>query len=67
MSPSLMKMWISIASMGFMFMAIVLIFLSRYKLSSGILKFITALIAYILMFFSGIIIFLVVFSGPTSE
>lgn len=67
MSPSLMKMWVSLASMGFMFLAIVLIYLSRYKLSGGVFKFITALIAYILMIVSGIIIVLVVFSGPTSE
>ncbi|MBS4191045.1 DUF2768 domain-containing protein [Bacillus sp. FJAT-49705] len=65
MSPSLMKMWISLASMAFMFISILMIYLSRYKLS-GILKFLTALIAYILMIVSGIIIFFVVFSGPTS-
>lgn len=66
MSPSLMKMWVSLASMGFMFLAILLIYLSRFKLS-GVFKFITALVAYILMIVSGIIIFLVVFSGPTPE
>lgn len=66
MSPSLMKMWISLASMGFMFLAILLIYLSRYKLG-GVFKFVTALVAYILMIVSGIIIFLVVFSGPTPE
>ncbi|MBU8879107.1 DUF2768 domain-containing protein [Bacillus sp. FJAT-29790] len=66
MSPSLMKMWVSLASMGFMFLSIIMIYLSRFKLS-GVLKFLTALIAYILMFVSGIIIVLVVFSGPTSE
>lgn len=67
MSPSLMKMWISLASMGFMFISILLIYLSRYKLRGGILKFVTALIAYILMVISGVIIFLVVFSGPTAD
>ncbi|WP_313798480.1 DUF2768 domain-containing protein [Cytobacillus sp.] len=66
MSPSLMKMWVSLASMGFMFLAILLIYLSRFKLG-GVFKFITALVAYILMIVSGIIIFLVVFSGPTPE
>jgi amino acid transporter len=66
MSPSLMKMWISLASMGFMFLAILLIYLSRYKLG-GVFKFVTALVAYLLMIVSGIIIFLVVFSGPTPE
>jgi Protein of unknown function (DUF2768) len=61
-----MKMWISLASMGFMFLSIITIYFSRYKLK-GALRFITAFIAYALMIVSGIIIFLVVMSGPTSE
>lgn len=64
MSPALLKMWISFAAMGFMFVSILLIYLSRYKLK-GIFKMLTAIVAYILMIFSGIIIFFVVFSGPT--
>ncbi len=67
MSPALMKMWVSLASMGFMFLSIILIYLSRYKLKAGILKGFTAIIAYLLMIISGIIIVLVVFSGPTSS
>ncbi|UII54646.1 DUF2768 domain-containing protein [Cytobacillus spongiae] len=66
MSPSLMKMWISLASMGFMFLAIISIYFSRYKLKSGIFKVITAIFAYILMIVSGLIILLVVLSGPTN-
>ncbi|HYK72007.1 MAG TPA: DUF2768 domain-containing protein [Pseudoneobacillus sp.] len=65
MSPSLLKMWISLAGMGFMFLAIILIYFSRYKLN-GIFKILTAIIAYILMILSGIIIIFIVFSGPTS-
>jgi amino acid transporter len=65
MSPSLLKMWISLAGMGFMFFAIILIYFSRYKLK-GFFKIVTAIIAYILMILSGIIIFFVVFSGPTA-
>ncbi|WP_338451787.1 DUF2768 domain-containing protein [Niallia oryzisoli] len=65
MSPALMKMWISLASMGFMFIAIVLIFLSRYKFKQGVLKAIFAVFAYMLLVLSGFIMFLVVFSGPT--
>ncbi|WP_442594559.1 DUF2768 domain-containing protein [Neobacillus sp. D3-1R] len=65
MTPSLLMMWISIAGMGFMLLSIVLIYLSRYKLK-GIIKILTAIIAYILMILSGIIIIFVVFSGPTS-
>lgn len=66
MSPSLMKMWISLAGMGFMFISIILIYLSRFKFSNKVLKAITAIIAYFLMILSGIIIFFVVLSGPTS-
>jgi hypothetical protein len=65
MSESLLRMWISLAGMGFMFLAIILIYFSRYKLK-GIIKIITGIIAYILMILSGIIIFFIVFSGPTS-
>lgn len=66
MSPSLMKMWVSLAGMGFMFVSIILIYLSRFKFSNKVLKGISAVIAYMLMILSGIIIFFVVLSGPTS-
>lgn len=66
MSPAMLKMWISIGAMGLMFISIVMIYLSRYKLNNGVFKFITALIAYIFMIISGIIIFFVVMSGPTT-
>ena len=66
MTPALMKMWISLSSMGFMFIAIILIYLSRFKLKQKILKMVTAVFAYLLLFASGLIIFLVVFSGPTN-
>jgi glucan phosphoethanolaminetransferase (alkaline phosphatase superfamily) len=67
MSPALMKMWISLASMGFMFFAIVLIYLSRYKIKKGMLKVVSAFCAYTLLLVSGFIMFLVVLSGPTVE
>ena len=66
MSIALMKMWISFASMGFMFIAIVFIYLSRFKLK-GFLKVITTILAYIFMILAGIIILYVVLSGPVSE
>jgi hypothetical protein len=66
MSPSLVKMWISLAGMGLMFLSIITIYLSRYKLK-GILSFITAMIAYIFMLLAGLIILLVVISGPTLD
>ncbi|MFB6465995.1 DUF2768 domain-containing protein [Cytobacillus sp. Hz8] len=65
MSESMLKMWISIAGMGFMVISILLILLSRYKLK-GIFKFIVAFIAYFFMIISGFIIILIVFSGPTT-
>jgi len=66
MSPALMKMWISFASMGFMFISIILIYLSRFKLK-GVLKAIVTILAYIFMILAGIIIVFVVFTGPVSE
>ncbi|MBU7593313.1 DUF2768 domain-containing protein [Metabacillus halosaccharovorans] len=66
MSPALMKMWISFASMGFMFISIILIYLSRFKLK-GVIKAIVTILAYIFMILAGIIIIFVVFTGPVSE
>ncbi len=51
-------MWISVAGMGFMFLAIIMIYLSRYKLK-GMLKFLTAIIAYISMIVAGLTLFIV--------
>ena len=67
MSLALMKMWISLASMGFMFIAIIFIYLSRYKLKQGVFKAVTAVVAYLLLALSGLIIFFVVFTGPSIE
>jgi hypothetical protein len=61
MSPAMMKMWVSIAGMGLMFLAILTIYLSRFKFT-GVLRIVTAIIAYILMIVSGIIIFIVLFT-----
>ncbi|MYL32738.1 DUF2768 family protein [Pontibacillus yanchengensis] len=65
MSRGMLNMYISFAGIIFMFLAIGLILLSRYKLS-GILSGITAFLAYIFLMLGGIIIFYIVFSGPTS-
>jgi Protein of unknown function (DUF2768) len=61
MSPGMLKMWISIAGMGLMFLAIITIYLSRYKLK-GILKFLTGVLAYIFLIISGITLFVVLFT-----
>jgi hypothetical protein len=66
LSPALLKMYVSFAGMGFMFLSLIILYFSRYKLK-GFLKFITAVIAYFFMATAGLIIFFVVFSGPTSS
>lgn len=64
MSPSMLKMWISFAGIIFLILAIGLILLSRSKLR-GIIAGIVAFLAYILFILGSIIIFYIVFSGPT--
>ncbi|HHW35953.1 MAG TPA: DUF2768 domain-containing protein [Bacillales bacterium] len=66
MTPGMLKMYISFFGIGFMFLSVALIYLSRYKFK-GFLKMITAVIAYIFMILAGIIIFFVVFSGPVAD
>ncbi|MFJ5715721.1 DUF2768 domain-containing protein [Neobacillus sp. NPDC093127] len=58
MSPGMLKMWISIAGMGFMFLAIMTIYLSRYKLK-GVLRIISAIFAYLFMIVAGITLLIV--------
>ncbi|MED1412010.1 MULTISPECIES: DUF2768 domain-containing protein [Bacillus] len=67
MSEGLIKMWFALGSIGFMFLAVIFILLSRHKMKNKFLKGITALVAYTLMIVSGIVIFLVVFSGPIEQ
>lgn len=66
MSPSLLKMYISFFGMACMIISLFTIYLSRFKFK-GFLKVVTAIIAYVLMIIAGLVIFFVVFSGPTSE
>ena len=65
MSLSMLKMWISIAAMGIMAIAMVTIYVSRYKVKSKVIRFITALLAYICLIVGGLMMFYVVLSGPT--
>ncbi|AZU63159.1 DUF2768 domain-containing protein [Neobacillus mesonae] len=58
MSPGMIKMWISIAGMGLMFLAIITIYFSRYKLK-GIFRLITAIIAYVFMICAGLTLLVV--------
>lgn len=59
------KMWVSFAGIAFLLISMGLIYLSRYKLQNGILKFIFALVAYILLILGFFIMIFTVFSGPT--
>ncbi|EKN69613.1 hypothetical protein BABA_09311 [Neobacillus bataviensis LMG 21833] len=61
MSPGMIKMWISVAGMALMFLAIITIYLSRYKLK-GVLRVITAIIAYVFLVVAGLSL-LIVFLG----
>ncbi|WP_226579356.1 DUF2768 family protein [Halobacillus litoralis] len=65
MSESMLNMYISFAGIISLFLAIGLIYLSRHKMR-GILAGIVAFFAYVFMIFGGIIIFYIVFSGPTA-
>ncbi|MBO0958145.1 DUF2768 domain-containing protein [Neobacillus sp. MM2021_6] len=61
MSPGMIKMWISVAGMALMFLAIITIYFSRYKLR-GVLRVITAIIAYVFLIVAGLSL-LIVFLG----
>lgn len=67
MSESMLKMWISIAGMGLLAIAMVAIYFSRYKMKMKFLKAITALFAYLCLIVGGIIMVFVVFTGPTGN
>lgn len=66
MNDGLMKMWIALTSMGFMFLSVFSIYFGRYKLK-GFFKMIATTISFIFMVLAGILIFLVVFTGPVPE
>ncbi|MBB6452197.1 hypothetical protein HNQ94_000642 [Salirhabdus euzebyi] len=65
MSESMLKMYVSFAGIIFLFIAVGLILLSRHKLK-GVLSIVTGALAYIFMILGGLIIFYIVFSGPTA-
>ncbi|MGR9049917.1 DUF2768 domain-containing protein [Halobacillus faecis] len=65
MSESMLKMYISFAGIISLFLAVGLIYVSRYKLK-GFLSVTIAVFAYLFMIFGGIIIFYIVLSGPTA-
>jgi hypothetical protein len=63
----LLKMWFALGSMGLMFLAVIAIYISRYKFKNRFLKVLTSFVAYTCMLISGVIVFFVVFSGPVNE
>lgn len=65
MSLAMLKMYISFAGMIFLILAIGLILLSRYKLK-GLIAGTVSLIAYLFLLLGALIIFYIVFSGPTN-
>jgi hypothetical protein len=64
MSEAMLKMYISFAGMIFLILSIGLILLGRYKLK-GWIRGIVSFIAYAFLILGGLIIFYIVFSGPT--
>ncbi|WP_458117447.1 DUF2768 domain-containing protein [Bacillus sp. PK6-026] len=67
MNVGLLKMWFALGSMGLMFLAVIAIYISRYKFKNRFLKLLTSFVAYTCMLISGVIVFFVVFSGPVNE
>ena len=59
------KMWVSFAGIAFLILSMVIIYLSRYKMKNGILKFSFALLAYVLLILGFFIMVFTIFSGPT--
>ncbi|CDQ39797.1 MULTISPECIES: DUF2768 domain-containing protein [Virgibacillus] len=64
MSLSMLKMYISFAGMLLLLIAMGLILLARYKLN-GWFAGIVSILAYLSLISGGLIIFYIVFSGPT--
>ncbi|RWR14986.1 DUF2768 domain-containing protein [Siminovitchia fortis] len=65
MSVSMQKMWISIVAMGLLALAMLTIYISRFKLNKGFFKVITALAAWAFMIVGGLLMLFVVLTGPT--
>jgi len=64
-SPGMARMLVTFIAMGMMVLSLFLIYLGRYKIKNAFRWFFT-ITAYIFMILSGLIIFVIVFSGPTT-
>ncbi|MCM3718944.1 DUF2768 domain-containing protein [Fictibacillus phosphorivorans] len=63
MSEGLLKMWVALSAIGLMFIAVFSIMFSRSKLS-GVIKAVVSFFAWVCMIVAGILIVIVVLSGP---
>lgn len=66
MIDPMMRMYISFGGMGALVLSAVLILLARHKLN-GFFRVIISILAYSLLIVGSLIIFFIVFSGPTPE
>ncbi|WP_091772406.1 DUF2768 domain-containing protein [Piscibacillus halophilus] len=64
MSEGMLRMYISFGGMGALVLSAVLILFARHKLK-GFFRIVVSILAYLLLIIGGIIIFIIVFSGPT--
>ncbi|NJP38177.1 DUF2768 domain-containing protein [Bacillus luteus] len=62
----LMKMWVSFIAMGLMFVSVIITIFTKEKLR-GVLRYSLLTISFICIIVSGLIVFLVTFSGPVPE
>ncbi|MFD1636083.1 DUF2768 domain-containing protein [Evansella tamaricis] len=61
-----MKMWISFFAMGLMFVSVIVTIVTKEKLR-GFIRYLLLSFSFICLMVAGIIIFLVVFSGPVPD
>ncbi|MBS4209758.1 DUF2768 domain-containing protein [Bacillus sp. FJAT-50079] len=66
MSLSMQKMWISIIAMILFALAMFAIYISRFKMKKGILKFFMSLIAWLCLIIGFLLSLIIVLPGPTS-
>lgn len=63
MTTGLAKMWLSFVAMGMMIVAALIILFTRAKLK-GVFRFVFSFVAYFVFVIGGLLMFLVVASGP---
>ncbi|MDG5787610.1 DUF2768 domain-containing protein [Evansella sp. AB-P1] len=66
LEDGMMKMWISFIAMGLMFISVIVTIVTKEKLR-GFFRYTLLTFSFICMMVAGLIIFLVVFTGPVPE